>query len=483
MQCSPNLKMKRCWGGVSAGSSSRSHSSPIPVAKEKKDGWERHLCQSYLLSPALLATGRSRRTLRWKTQRFGVGTPVQSLVRALALSVAFSTAIMFAGMNPVVQVADAANQLELHLQSPPLQTVAPSRGLEPETKKWNPKELMAPVLDKIAAVKVDGDTEDEYWVFDKIPFSGQFRILRKETTALEIILSGFVAGFLVELTNALLLHPIDTFKTRLQSSAGLAVRNPALLYQRLYDGLVPVLATVPALSIFWAVKDIVRKTLIVFIRAKLPSPVADVISSTFASACGEAAYVAVKTPGEVLKINQQAALLDEDSLRQRYSEEDNSYTSRSFQFNPYFILEESLRSFPILCTVEVPQVAVRTAIFVALHDSSAFPSGAGSDILVFTIASAVASLLCTPLDVARTQLVLRREGVQNLSTTLQNIGEREGISGLMAGWLPRLLWNGLIVGSILGLCRLQYEDARAFFMVGVLDKFENIVQPVSESIW
>lgn len=340
MQCSPNLKMKRCWGGVSAGSNSRSHSSPIPVAKEKKDGWERHLCQSYLLSPALLATGRSRRTLRWKTQRFGVGTPVQSLVRALALSVAFSTAIMFAGMNPVVQVADAANQLELHLQSPPLQTVAPSRGLEPETKKWNPKELMAPVLDKIAAVKVDGDTEDEYWVFDKIPFSGQFRILRKETTALEIILSGFVAGFLVELTNALLLHPIDTFKTRLQSSAGLAVRNPALLYQRLYDGLVPVLATVPALSIFWAVKDIVRKTLIVFIRAKLPSPVADVISSTFASACGEAAYVAVKTPGEVLKINQQAALLDEDSLRQRYSEEDNSYTSRSFQFNPYFILED-----------------------------------------------------------------------------------------------------------------------------------------------
>lgn len=480
MQCSPNLKIKRCCGGVSAGSNSRSHSSPIPVAKEKRDGWERHLCQSFLLSPALLATGRSRRTFRWKTQRFGVGTPVQSLVRALALSVAFSTAIMFAGMNPVIQVADAADQLELHLQSPPLQTVAPS---SPQTKKWNPKELVAPVLDKIAAVKVDADTEDEYWVFDKIPFSGQFRILRKETTALEIILSGFMAGFLVELTNALLLHPIDTFKTRLQRGSGLAVRDPALLYQRLYDGLVPVLATVPALSIFWAVKDIVRKTLIVFIRAKLPSPVADVISSTFASACGEAAYVAVKTPGEVVKINQQAALLDEDSLQQRYSEEDASYSSRSFQFNPYFILEESLRSFPILCTVEVPQVAVRTAIFVALHDSTAFPSGAGSDILVFTIASAVASLLCTPLDVARTQLVLRREGVENLSSTLQNIGEREGISGLMAGWLPRLLWNGLIVGSILGLCRLQYEDARAFFMVGVLDRFENIVQPVSESIW
>ena len=41
--------------------------------------------------------------------------------------------------------------------------------------------------------------------------------------------------------------------------------------------------------------------------------------------------------------------------------------------------QESVRSFPILCTVVVPQVAIRTAVFVALHDSAAFPSGAGSD--------------------------------------------------------------------------------------------------------
>ena len=42
-------------------------------------------------------------------------------------------------------------------------------------------------------------------------------------------------------------------------------------------------------------------------------------------------------------------------------------------------LQESLRSFPILCTVDVPQVALRTALFVSLHDSGSFPSGAGSE--------------------------------------------------------------------------------------------------------
>lgn len=52
------------------------------------------------------------------------------------------------------------------------------------------------------------------------------------------------------------------------------------------------------------------------------------------------------------------------------------------------------------------------------------------------------------IDVARFSL-----GLRHLGSTLQTIGEREGISGLMAGWLPRLFWNGLIVGSILGLCR------------------------------
>lgn len=55
-----------------------------------------------------------------------------------------------------------------------------------------------------------------------------------------------------------------------------------------------------------------RKTLILFVREKLPAPVADIVSSTLAAACGEAAYVAVKTPGEVLKIEQQAAVLEEE---------------------------------------------------------------------------------------------------------------------------------------------------------------------------
>lgn len=401
------------------------------------------------------------------------------MVRALAFSAAFSLVVWLSGMNPVI----SSDQIELNLEP----VHPPSETLDLETKpekQWSPKAMVAPVLDKVAAIKVDSDTEDEYWVFDQLPFKNfKLRILRKETSMLEVLISGFLAGFVVELTNALLLHPIDTFKTRLQRGSGVVTPDPSLLYQRLFDGLGPVLATVPALSVFWAVKDIVRKSLILLVRAKLPAPVADVVSSTFASACGEAVFLAVKTPGQVLKIELQAAVLEEDAVRQRFSDEDTSYSSRCSELDPYALWEESLRSFPILCTVDVPQVAMRTAVFVALHDSAFVPGGPWSDILVFTIASAVASILCTPLDVARTQLILRREGVQHFASTLQKIKDQDGIAGLMAGWLPRLLWNGLIVGSILGLCRLQYEDAREFFMLGVLDRFEHIIQPVHESVW
>eukprot|EP00913_Durusdinium_trenchii_P019010 g17866.t1 len=283
---------------------------------------------------------------RSKARRYGLAKPMPSMVRALAFSAAFSLVVWLSGMNPVI----SSDQIELNLEP----VHPPSETLDLETKpekQWSPKAMVAPVLDKVAAIKVDSDTEDEYWVFDQLPFKNfKLRILRKETSMLEVLISGFLAGFVVELTNALLLHPIDTFKTRLQRGSGVVTPDPSLLYQRLFDGLGPVLATVlnhlrvssPTFQMF---QDIVRKSLILLVRAKLPAPVADVVSSTFASACGEAVFLAVKTPGQVLKIELQAAVLEEDAVRQRFSDEDTSYSSRCSELDPYALWED-MPSYP-----------------------------------------------------------------------------------------------------------------------------------------
>eukprot|EP00439_Symbiodinium_sp_Y106_P046510 s2412_g5.t3 len=410
------------------------------------------------ISAHLLGQRHSRIARRFGRQRDWLGSSLRAAGIAALLMLSISLA-------DVSSATDRSSFEETVVSTNP---VAMTGSQTPTPAPTGPKSLFGPFLDRWATVKVDSDTENEYWEL------GPFRFLRKETSVLEVVISGFLAGFLVELSNALLLHPLDTLKTRLQTGQSLLPPDPSLLYERLYDGFIPVLATVPALSVFWAVKDVVRRSLIGMVKATLPLPAADILSSTLASACGEAAYVAVKTPGQVLKIEQQTAVFDEDRLRQRYSEQDLSYTSKTFLWDFGRLWEESLRSFPILCAVDVPQVALRTALFVSLHDSGSFPSGAGSDILAFTMASAIASVVCTPLDVARTQLVLSGKGIQRLPSTLWDIHDRQGVAGLLAGWLPRLLWNGLIVGAVLGLCRLQYEDARAIFLVDVLDRFENV---------
>ena len=272
-------------------------------------------------------TRRSRIARRFGRQRDWVG----NWFRAGCIASLVLASIQFADVGSTVA------------QSLDLETYTASPQSSTQVKPVGAKSLIAPVLDKWVGVKVDFDTENEYWVFGELPFGlGPLRLLRKETSFLEVIVSGFVAGFLVELSNALLLHPLDTLKTRLQTGQSLVPPDPALLYRRLYDGFLPVLATVPALSVFWSVKDLVRKSLIGMVKATLPFELADVLASTLASACGEAAYVAVKTPGQVLKIGQQTALFEEDRVRQRYSDQDISYSGKTFRLNLSRLWEEPL---------------------------------------------------------------------------------------------------------------------------------------------
>merc|ERR1712007_81377 len=120
----------------------------------------------------------------------------------------------------------------------------------------------------------------------------------------------------------------------------------------------------------------------------------------------------------------------------------------------------------------------RTALFVALHDSDLMPSGPGADVLLFTIASTAAALATTPFDVARTKLLLNGGGVSALPATLLDMWREQGVPATMAGWVPRLAWNGIVVGTTLGLCRQGYTDVRAAFLLKILDKLNGAALPI-----
>eukprot|EP00444_Apocalathium_aciculiferum_P007535 CAMPEP_0183410534 /NCGR_PEP_ID=MMETSP0370-20130417/19643_1 /TAXON_ID=268820 /ORGANISM="Peridinium aciculiferum, Strain PAER-2" /LENGTH=415 /DNA_ID=CAMNT_0025593381 /DNA_START=72 /DNA_END=1319 /DNA_ORIENTATION=+ len=321
-------------------------------------------------------------------------------------------------------------------------------------------------VDGVARVKVDSMSEDEYWIFD-VPIAGQMKILRKRTSTAEVVIGGFLAGCVLELTNTVLLYPLDTMKTRLQANPDGA--GGQLRFDRLFDGLGPVVAMVPLLSVFWSVKDVVRRSIIGFVTQQL-SWVAwyDVIATGLAAGAGEAFYFALKTPGQLLKIKQQTEAVLEDSKP--------ALATLLLQAPPRPFWEECLTSYPVLALSEVPQVMLRSIIFVWLHSQPNAASFIGYDILIFTIAAAISALVCTPLDVARTRLLLDGRGVQELPSMLVSIFREEGAAGFFAGWLPRLMWNGVTVGIVLGLCRMSYEDIRALFLLDVLDGLENGAQ-------
>jgi len=162
-------------------------------------------------------------------------------------------------------------------------------------------------FDRLLPVRVDSQSEDEYWIFD-VPSAGQVKILRKRTSTAEVVIVGLLAGCIVELTVAVLLHPLDTLKTRLQTQPDRA--GGKLRFDRLFDGLRPVVSTVPLLSVFWAVKDVVRRSIIGFVTQRLSWVTwYDVIATGIAAGAGEAFYWALKTPGQLLKTRQQAEVV------------------------------------------------------------------------------------------------------------------------------------------------------------------------------
>eukprot|EP00929_Paragymnodinium_shiwhaense_P121411 TRINITY_DN93637_c0_g1_i1.p1 TRINITY_DN93637_c0_g1~~TRINITY_DN93637_c0_g1_i1.p1 ORF type:complete len:631 (-),score=126.73 TRINITY_DN93637_c0_g1_i1:72-1964(-) len=339
-----------------------------------------------------------------------------------------------------------------------------------QTAVTESKDVVKQGMDGLADVKVDPDSEDEYWTF------GPFQILRKKVTDTEVILTGLLAGGLVEFSRVVLLHPFDTLKTRLQAAPaekpffGLFGDAPErkLHVDRLFDGLGPAVATVPGCAIFWAVKDVVRRNIIAFVPPLIPFNLwHDVIATTIAAGVGEGAYWIARTPGEVLKTRKQVDVLVEDGETQ----------VEAPVLQPLW--EQSVKSFPLLAITDVPIVAMRTAIFIVLHSIPGSPQGVAPETFEFMVAQTLACMLTLPLDVARTRMLLSGDGLEKLPDVLQEIQLNEGLEGLTAGWQMQFIWNGLTVGSVLGLVRQAYPELRTSLLLQGTNSFDEIARQLT----
>jgi solute carrier family 25 (mitochondrial S-adenosylmethionine transporter), member 26 len=239
------------------------------------------------------------------------------------------------------------------------------------------------------------------------------------------LLAGAVAGTTVDLS----LFPLDTLKTRLQSSAGFF---PSGGFRGIYRGIgSAVVGSAPGAAFFFCTYESVK--------AMYGKDTA--VSHMLAGSCGEIAACAVRVPTEVVKQRAQAGLhggRSGDALRAILSLRQSEGFVRMWR--------ELYRGWGITVFREVPFTVIQFPIWEALKAWGRKRRGDGQgdvsalESAVFgSMAGAIAAGLTTPLDVLKTRVMLAEKRV-SVATAFRDIARKEGIRPFFAGLAPRTMW-------------------------------------------
>ncbi|GJD09172.1 Putative mitochondrial carrier protein PET8 [Galdieria sulphuraria] len=222
------------------------------------------------------------------------------------------------------------------------------------------------------------------------------------------LISGAFAGAIVDFV----LFPLDTLKTRLQVRQGVAWST--LLFRGIYRGLGPaVAASAPAGAAFFGTYDFTKH-----ITSQWLSEPYQVLGHMLSAIAGDVAGSTVRVPFEVVKQNLQAGIVG------LY----RGWLSLILREIPFDIIE-----FPLYEYLKKQWRRRRNGAALETWQSATCGS----------IAGAVAAAFTTPLDVAKTRLMLQNSPYRGIASTILRIAKEEGIPCLFSGIVPRVLWIGL----------------------------------------
>ncbi|GFR16278.1 s-adenosylmethionine mitochondrial carrier protein [Trichonephila clavata] len=238
------------------------------------------------------------------------------------------------------------------------------------------------------------------------------------------LMAGAMAGLSVDLS----LFPLDTIKTRLQSSQGFwkagGLRN-------IYAGIGSVaVGSSPGSAAFFCTYEVIKS-----VCYSSTSPKYHSFVHMFAASCGEVVSCIVRVPTEVIKQRAQAnsnlsswsvlrTTIKVEGLRGLY----RGYFSTVFREIPFSFIQ-----FPIWEQFKY--------IWQTKQGSSVKPWQSS---VCGAIAGGIAAGITTPLDVAKTRIMLAKKGTMaasgNIIPVMKDIWLKKGISGLFSGICPRVLW-------------------------------------------
>ncbi|XP_037089917.1 S-adenosylmethionine mitochondrial carrier protein-like isoform X2 [Pollicipes pollicipes] len=238
----------------------------------------------------------------------------------------------------------------------------------------------------------------------------------------------FIAGGLAGLTVDVALFPLDTVKTRLQSAEGF-LRSGGL--RGLYAGVGTAAAgSVPTAALFFITYDGLTQAAQSRLRHRW-QPAAQ----GAAAAAGEVVACIVRVPIEVVKQRRQTRreISARHILTRTLAEEGVIGLYRG-------LFSTIAREVPF-SILQLPLWEAMKAGWWARRGRPVEPWQAG---LCGGVAGGLSAAITNPLDVAKTRIMLADRHTEmahgGILTALRCIRRQDGIRGLFAGVVPRVLW-------------------------------------------
>ncbi|CCG81467.1 Mitochondrial S-adenosylmethionine transporter [Taphrina deformans PYCC 5710] len=245
------------------------------------------------------------------------------------------------------------------------------------------------------------------------------------------LVAGALAGLAVDLS----LFPLDTIKTRLQSTSGFRASGG---FRGLYQGIGSIaLGSAPSSALFFLAYT--------FAGTRIARIIGEtVLGHLAATTIAELAASVVRVPADVVKSRQQVEQLGGSVISSslwtaiaKVYEEGTRPNSRS-RFGVFYTgwLSTIVREIPFGC--------IQFPLFEFLK--SVANQGEAEQLSMFRtavcgmMAGSVAGFLTTPLDVVKTRIMLAEHGATGIFAVLARIIRQDGFVGLFKGALPRTLW-------------------------------------------
>uniref|UniRef100_A0A914YL24 S-adenosylmethionine mitochondrial carrier protein n=1 Tax=Panagrolaimus superbus TaxID=310955 RepID=A0A914YL24_9BILA len=235
------------------------------------------------------------------------------------------------------------------------------------------------------------------------------------------LISGAAAGLSVDLS----LYPIDTIKTRLQSSQGFIKSGG---FKNVYRGMGSVaVGSAPGAALFFTTYYAGKQVL------KTESAWGDAFRASFA----EMIACLIRVPTEIIKQRAQASTSQKSlSMIARNIYKTNGFLGfyRGYSTTIMREIPFSFIEFPIWEFLKR-----KLAVYLGRDKCQPFESA-----VCGSIAGSFAAAVTTPLDVVKTRVMLY-EGVKHASaiSMFTKIYQNEGIAIFFSGIVPRTLWMGI----------------------------------------